>query len=109
MEVLNEIEIEALPADFPEKIEVDLAKLETIESQITIADLVIDKNLLEIKNAPDQVIVKAEEPRAEEEPVVTEEVAPGDVPATEQKSPEETAEGETKATEVNEKADSKSD
>jgi large subunit ribosomal protein L25 len=99
VEVLNEVEIEALPADFPEKIEVDLSKLETVESMIMVADLVIDKKLLEIKNAPDQVIVKVEEPKVEEEPVVAEEVAPGDVPATEQKSPEEIAADEAKEAE----------
>lgn len=99
VEVLNEVEIEALPADFPEKIEVDLSKLETVESMINIADLVIDKTLLEIKNAPDQVIVKVEEPKVEEEPTAEETVAPGDVPATEQKSPEEIAAADAKAAE----------
>jgi len=104
VEVLNEIEIEALPADFPEKIEVDLAKLENVESVITIADLAIDKSLLEIKNSADQVIVKVEEPKVEEEPVTAaEEVAPGDVPATEQKTPEELAAAEAAAAEEKKK------
>jgi len=104
VEVLNEVEIEALPADFPEKIEVDLTKLENIDSVITIADLVVDKTLLEIKNEPDQVIVKVEEPKVEEEPVAAEEVvAPGDVPATEQKTPEEIAAADAKAAEEKKK------
>jgi large subunit ribosomal protein L25 len=104
VEVLNEVEIEALPADFPEKIEVDLTKLENIDSVITVADLAIDKTLLEIKNSPDQVIVKVEEPKVEEEPVVAEEVvAPGDVPATEQKTPEELAAAEVAAAEEKKK------
>jgi len=107
VEVLNEVEIEALPADFPEKIEVDLAKLENIESVITIADLVIDRSILEIKNASDQVIVKVEEPKVEEEPVAEEVVAPGDVPATEQKTPEELAEAEVKAAEEKKKEEKK--
>jgi len=100
VEVLNEVEIEALPTDFPEKIEVDLAKLVNVESVITVADLVLDKSLLEIKNEPSQVIVKVEEPKVEEEPVAAEEVvAPGEVPATEQKTPEELAEADAKAAE----------
>jgi large subunit ribosomal protein L25 len=103
VEVLNEVEIEALPADFPEKIEVDLSKLETVESVITVADLMIDKTLLEIKNTPDQVIVKVEEPRIEEEPVVAEEVAPVEVPATEQKTPEEKVADEAKEDEEKKK------
>ncbi len=37
--VLNEIEIEALPADMPERIEVDISKLETAEDLINVADL----------------------------------------------------------------------
>jgi large subunit ribosomal protein L25 len=100
VEVLNEVEIEALPADFPEKITVDLTKLENIDSVITVADLAVDKTLLTVKNEPDQVIVKVEEPKVEEEPVAAEaEVAPGEVPATEQKTPEEIAAAEAKAAE----------
>lgn len=96
IQVIDEIEIEALPTDLPEKVEVDLSKLETLESQITIADLVLDRSKIEIKNEADQVVVKVEEPKVEEEPVVEAEVAPGDVPATEQKSPEEIAADEAK-------------
>lgn len=96
VEVTNEVEVEALPGDLPEKIEVDLSKLENIESMITIADLIVDRDKVELVNAPDQVVVKVEEPKVEEEPEVTEEVAPGDVPATEQKSPEEESATESK-------------
>lgn len=107
VEVLNEVEIEALPADFPEKIEVDLAKLENVESVIAISDLVIDRSLLEVKNEPTQVIVKVEEPKVEEEPVVEEIVAPEDVPATEQKTPEELAAADAKAAEEKKKEEKK--
>jgi large subunit ribosomal protein L25 len=100
VEVTNEVEVEALPTDLPEKIEVDLSKLENIDSVITIADLIVDRSKVEIKNAADQVVVKVEEPKVEEEPVVeAAEVAPGDVPATEQKTPEELAADEAKAAE----------
>lgn len=97
VEVNNEVEVEALPADLPESITVDISKLENLESMITVADLIVDRSKVEILNAVDQVIIKIEEPRAEEEPVVTEEVAPGDVPATEQKTPEELAAAEAEA------------
>jgi len=90
--VTDEIEIEALPADLPESIEVDLSVLETLESVVTVADLKIDTSKLEILTHHEQVIVKVEEPRAEEEVVApAEEVAPGDVPAMNQKSEEEKA------------------
>lgn len=92
VEVTLEVEVEALPADLPEKIEVDISGMDTIESVITVADLKVDDKV-EIKTDAEQVIVKIEEPRAEEE-VETAEVAPGEVPATEQKAPE--AEGEAK-------------
>ena len=88
--VTDEIEIEALPADLPEKIEVDLSALETLESTITVANLNIDLSKLEIKTDKEQLIAKVEEPRAEEEVVApVEEVAPGDVPAMNQKTDEE--------------------
>ena len=106
VEVLNEVEVEALPGDLPEKLEVDLAKLENVESVVTVADLVFDRTKIEIKNAADQVIVKVEEPKAEEEPV-TETVAPGDVPATEQKTPEEIAADDAKKAEEKKAEDKK--
>ena len=95
--VTEEVEVEALPTDLPEKIEVDISKLETLESQITVAELIVDRSKVEIKTAGDQLVVKVEAPKAEEEPVA-EEVAPGEVPATEQKATEteESGEGEKK-------------
>lgn len=94
--VSSEIEVEALPADLPEKIEVDISGFETLEAMITAGDIKLDDKV-ELKTAPEQVIVKVEEPKAEEEPVV-EEVAPSEVPATEQKDAEEgeAEEGEKK-------------
>ncbi len=87
IEVTNEVEVEALPADLPEKIEVDISKLESLESVVTVGELEVDKDKVEIKTGGEQVVVKIEEPKEEviEEPVV----APSEVPATEQKVPEE--------------------
>ena len=92
--VTEEIEVEALPGDLPEKIEVDITVLETLESIITVADLKIDREKIEIKTDPTQVVAKVEEPRAEiiEEPAAEE--VPVEVPATEQKTPEELAAAE---------------
>jgi len=89
VEVTNEIEIEALPTDLIEKIEVDLAKLENVDSVITVADLDIDRKIIEIKTDPEQVIVKVDEPKVEEEPIIEEVATVEEVPATAQKSPEE--------------------
>lgn len=105
VEVVNEIEIEALPADLPEKIEVDLTKLETLESEITVADLKVDRSKIEIKNEAEQVVVKTEEPRVEEEPVVeaAEEITPA--PAMNQKTEEEKAADDAKKAEEKKKED----
>ena len=91
MHVLSEVEVEALPADLPEKIEVDVSSLVEVDNKITVAELNIDHNKIEIKNSLEQVVALIEAPRVEEEPVVAEEATPVDVPATAQKTEEEKA------------------
>lgn len=99
IEVTDQVEVEALPADLPEKIEVDISRLLAVDDFINAGMLNIDKSKVELKTNEDQVIVKIDAPRVEEE-VVSEEVAPGDVPAMEQKTPEElAADAEAKAKE----------
>jgi hypothetical protein len=62
---------------------------------ITVGDIKLDEKI-EMVTSPEQVIVKIEEPRAEEVIETPEaEVAPGDVPATEQKSESDSAEAST--------------
>ena len=87
VEVSNEVEIEALPADLPESIMVDITVLDTVEDMITVGDIKLDEKM-EMVTQPDQVIVKVEKPRVEEVTPVEEE-AQVEVPATEQKSDEE--------------------
>jgi len=77
--VLDEVEVEALPTNLPEKIVVDVSDLKEIDQAITVADLPIDRKKVEVKVAGDQVVVKVEPPTEEEE---------------EEKPAEETAEGE---------------
>ena len=103
VEVINEVEVEALPTDLPEKIEVDLSVLETLESQITIADLVIDKTKLTIKNDPEQVVVKTEEPRVEEEVIAEAPTEVTPAPAMNQKTEEEKAADDAKRSEEKKK------
>jgi len=87
--VTDEVEIEALPADLPESIEVDLAVLDNLEATVTVADLKIDTSKLEILTDTEQLIAKVEEPRVEEEVAPVEETTPVDVPAMNQKTDEE--------------------
>lgn len=98
VEVTDEIEVEALPTDLPEKIVVDISVLNAVGDMITVADIKFDSDEATIVTHPEQAIVKIEEPRAEEVIAPPEaEVAPGEVPATEQKTEEEKAADEAEA------------
>jgi len=91
---LNEIEIEALPIDLPEKFIVDISKLEKIDDAITITDLKLDSNKFDIQVDEDQVVVRIEEMKEEEE----EEVAPTETEVIGEglEEGDETKEGEQK-------------
>ena len=69
-QVLNAIEIEALPQDLPEVIEVDISTLETVDDEITVADLDLGEKIT-ILTDPNEAIVSvgyvAQEEVAEEE------------------------------------------
>lgn len=69
-QVLNAIEIEALPQDLPEVIEVDISTLETVDDEITVADLDLGEDIA-ILTDPNETIVSvgyvAQEEVVEEE------------------------------------------
>lgn len=94
---LHEIEVEALPADLPEKIMVDATLLTEVDQTIFVKDLKVSKDV-EIKTDMESIVVKVEPPQKEE--VV--EVAP--VPAEGEVAPEgeKPAEGEAPKEEVKE-------
>jgi large subunit ribosomal protein L25 len=52
---LDELEIEALPADLPDKVVVDLEVLKEIDSMITVADVFVGKGV-EVLTEPEEVI-----------------------------------------------------
>jgi large subunit ribosomal protein L25 len=90
VQYIDEIEVEALPGDLPEKFEIDASGLSEVDQAVFVSDLKYDKAKVEVKNDPGEIIVKVEPPQKEEvvAPPVTEEVpAEGEVPA-------ETIEGE---------------
>ncbi|EKE06371.1 MAG: hypothetical protein ACD_19C00015G0003 [uncultured bacterium] len=88
---IHEIEVEALPADLPEKIVIDATLLLEVDQAIYVKDLKVDKNV-EVKTDLELIVVKVEPPTKEEvveAPVVAEgEVAPveGEVPTEEVKT-----------------------
>jgi large subunit ribosomal protein L25 len=71
---MEEIEVEALPANLPERIEVDLGKLAALGDAIHVRDLVVDSKV-EVLSDPDDVIVVATATREETADETTGEVA----------------------------------
>ncbi len=65
--LLKEVEVEALPTDLPEKIEVDISNLTEIGASILIKDLPIDTTKVELKADPEEQVVAIQEQQQEEE------------------------------------------
>ena len=70
IKAIHELEIEALPADLPHHIEVDLGKLVIIGDSILVKDLNVDKKVKVMINL-ETVIATVVEQKAEEEVVPT--------------------------------------
>ena len=69
---LSELEVEALPAELPDNIEVDVAKLANLDEQITVGDLKAPNGVTILTEA-EQVIARIGEMMKEEEPAPVEE------------------------------------
>ncbi len=99
VQYLNEIEVEALPTDLPEKFEVDISTLSEVDQMVSVKQLTYDKSKIEVKTEPEEIIVKVEPPQkeevvappAEEVPLEGESVVAegGAVPAEEATTPQE--------------------
>lgn len=57
LQTLKEIEVEALPTDLPEKIEVDVTKLAEIDQQVTVAELKVPAEV-KVLTADEEIVVK---------------------------------------------------
>lgn len=55
---ISEIEIEALPADLPENVEVDISNLAAIDDEIKIKDLKVDREKIEVLADEELVVVQ---------------------------------------------------
>lgn len=71
VQYVNEVTVEALPTDLPEKFEIDRSELVEVDQALYIKDLKIDSSKVEIKSDPEELVVKVEPPQK-----IVEEVAP---------------------------------
>jgi large subunit ribosomal protein L25 len=81
--VLNEVQIECLPSDIMQSIEVDISGLEDFGDAIYVRDLALPETIT-VLTSPDELIVRLqaiaeEEEEEEEEEVLFEEAEPGEV------------------------------
>lgn len=120
LQTVKEIEVEALPTELPEKIEVDVAGLAEIDQQVTVGELKVPAKVTVLTAAEDVVVkvapaiseetkkeleaeeatkaaAEAEAAAAEGAPVTTGEAAPtGETAPAEEKKPEEAPKEEKK-------------
>ncbi len=83
MNILSEVEVEALPEELPENIEVNVEHLANIDDQITVADLKAPTGV-EVLTDPNQVVSKiAELVSKEAQEQAAEEAAAAEAAATE--------------------------
>lgn len=85
--ILSDVEIVCLPDNLPEYIELDISDMQL--NQIKhLSDIKLPNGveLVALAHNDDKPVVSVHIPRVEEEPVVTEEAVPSEVPASEQKA-----------------------
>ena len=58
LQTLNEVEVESLPSDLPEKLEVDITSLKAIDDAITLGQLNYDRTKITISADLEEVVVK---------------------------------------------------
>lgn len=93
LELLDSIEVTALPNNLPNEFVVDVSGLQEVGDQITIADLQISEDVV-IENDPEQLVCKLEEAKQQEE----EEEAPAEGDESAEEAAETTPTEETATT-----------
>jgi large subunit ribosomal protein L25 len=86
--LFSSLEVEALPTDLPEKLEVDITKLEKVDDVVRVKDIKVDKKKVKILANENEIVAKIEPPAKEE--------APPEEEKPEEAKPEEEAAEETK-------------
>ncbi len=101
VQYIDEIEVDALPTELPEKFEVNLSALESVDDQIQVKDIKVDKKKVEVKNDLEQTIARIEQMKEVEEEVKKEEVE-GEVEGEAEVTEKTEEEKETKTVEEKE-------
>lgn len=74
VKVMHEVEIEALPGNLPQNIEVDITGLKTFDDQISLNDLKLPEGV-KLVSETDDTVVLVEEPKEEEEETQTADIS----------------------------------
>jgi large subunit ribosomal protein L25 len=96
MNIISEIEVEALPAELPEKIEVNVQHLANIGDQIAVADLKVPEGVTVLTEA-EQVVTKIAELVTKEAQEQAAAEAAAAAEASAEAAPEGAVEGEAPA------------
>jgi len=76
MKEINELEIECLPSDLVDHIDIDISVLNTYDDVIKIGDLTLSASFRLVHNNPSDVVAVVVEPKIQEEEVKPVEAAP---------------------------------
>lgn len=93
---VSEVEVEALPADLPENIEIDISKLVGIGDEIKVKDLKVDRTKIEVHTDEDLVVAQIGELVTKEMEALEAEVEAEQAEAVADAAAEVPAEGEKK-------------
>ena len=96
LQSLDHIQVEALPMNIPQSIEVDISVLEELDDALFVRDLKVPAGLT-VLSAPDQVVVKVSPPKVEAE-IEEEELAEDEEGEEGEEGAEEGEEGEEGST-----------
>jgi large subunit ribosomal protein L25 len=99
LQPISEVEVEALPTDLVEHIEVDITGLKEIGDAITVGDLKYDREKLTVLAEPEEVVVKLDTAVTEEMKKLMEEQAAELEAAQTEAEEAEAAEGEAPSVE----------
>jgi large subunit ribosomal protein L25 len=97
LQTLSEVQVEALPGDLIEKIEVDITSLQKIDDAISVEQLILDRSKITVLAEPEEIVVKMDTAVTEEMKQLLEEQEAEAAAAAEEAAAEEAVEDGEKA------------